>query len=177
MNLIFQLAIALFLTSSGTDRKVRLIYIDILLRDAIQVKTIIVSSFTDTSMMYSDLSGKKSTVQCKHREASEEFRKNLIKSKYISDNDLAGLWPRKGDTVLAVFTKANKIEVFAKKIGRHYRFWDPNSIPFSNSIFIFPSTPPYFILPICKQLMAPSDNYTSCEDGCLIDQSAIKERG
>ncbi len=53
--------------------------------------------------------------------------------------EFGGKWPSVGQNVLMVIDSANLLNLLAFRVKNDYRFWDPNSIPFANSIFIIPN--------------------------------------
>lgn len=176
MNSIFLLlGISFFMSDYQT--KVRVLQLDKVLGDAKKIQKIIIAGYGDSTMLYkTEYSNQIQSVDSRHRLVSEQFRKSLIEKNYMKDSDMAGFWPKKGDSVLMLVNGVGKTEVFAKKTNGKYRFWDPNSIPFSNSIFVFPSSPPYYALVSCRQYLESRQEYMSCEDGCLVDISAVKEK-
>ncbi len=162
------------------NAKVKFLYIKELLRNAKTIKSIIVIGYNETTMLYKFENGNDTfKISCKVKEQSEGFRIALIKGGGMLETDLAGSWPKVGQQVLIVISKVNHALLFANKEGGYYRFWDPNSIAFANSIFVFPKEKSFKPLKLCidnLSIKKESESFSSCSDGCLVNKSYIKER-
>lgn len=168
-----------FVTSFVSNAKVIVIDIKKTLQDAKTIKTIIVLGYKDSTMFYRFANSKDTlSINCKSKQFSEPFRQTLIEKKVILKTDLAGKWPAVGQKIIVVINKCNRVSLFATKIGEDYRFWDPNSVAFANSIFSIPKERPYKPLVNCNGLgRSDNENYWTCSDGCLVIALELKERG
>ena len=166
------------LTSLTVNAKVILIDIKKTLQEARTIKIIIVLAYKDSTMFYRFQNSKDTlSISCKTKQYSEPFRKSLIDKKLMLQTELAGKWPSVGQKILIVINKNNKVALFATKTGDDYRFWDPNSVPFANSIFSIPKERPYKPLENCNDLgRSENANYWTCSDGCLVIALDLKER-
>ncbi len=162
--------------SFTTSARVRFIYVHEELKAAKTIRMITVVKYAGGKMYYR-YSGSKEikTIDCSIRQTSESNRLDLVKAKTIKTTDLAGKWPDVGQAVLMVVDTNNRVCMFAKKSKGEYRFWDPNSIPFANSIFVFPKQRPYLRLEDCKD--GGDNNCWECTDGCRAIEYDIIERG
>jgi hypothetical protein len=174
------ISIVTFILLISLTVKAKVIVIDKqYLQDAKTIRTIIVLPYKDSTMFYR-LQNSKDTlsISCRTKQYSEPFRQTLIKNKGMLKTDLAGKWPTVGQKVLIVINKNNRVSLFATKTGDDYRFWDPNSVPFANSIFSIPKERPYKPLENCNDLWRSENvNYWTCTDGCLLIAFDLKERG
>lgn len=67
--------------------------------------------------------------------------------------------------------------LFAKKMGEKYRFWDPNSVPMANTVFVVPDEKPFIPLDDIMDWGNPHPGLLFCEDGCYAIARDIKEKG
>jgi hypothetical protein len=178
MKRLLSILTIILLTSLTVNAKVILIDIKKTLKEAKTIKTIIVIAYKDSTMFYRfQNSNDTLSISCKTKKSSEVFRQTLIDKNFMLKTDLAGKWPSIGQKVLIVINKNNKVALFATKTGDDYRFWDPNSIPFANSIFSIPKERPYKPLENCNDLgRSENANYWTCSDGCLVMALDLKER-
>lgn len=159
----------LFLLSAG--ERVRMIDIAAEIKAAEIVRRVVVLEYDDSTMYCRYLDGGKPIpVYCQTRELSEQFRQELMK-RDTANELLQGKWPDPGDTVLLVYGQLRAL--FAHREGTDYRFWDPYSLPFANSAFVFRA--PFRPLSFCEEDSRP-DAVTICFDGCLLAISEITER-
>ena len=168
----------LVLTSVTVNAKTYLIDIKEKLNQASHIKTIVVYGYRDSVMLYGTIGQSDTlTLGCRLRKKSEEFRLSLIEKKAIKNSDLAGKWPDPGDKVLVVINSAGRVELFAKRLNNKYRFWDPTSIPFGNSVFLIPKEPEYQPIDNCDDIFPGlREGYLTCTDGCLVIATFIKEK-
>jgi len=178
MKRLISIVIFILLTSLTVNAKVIVIDIKQYLQDAKTIRTIIVLAYKDSTMFYRFQNSKDTlSISCRTKQYSEPFRKTLIDKKVMLKTDLAGKWPTIGQKILIVINKNNRVSLFAIKIGDDYRFWDPNSVPFANSIFSIPKERPYKPLENCKNSgRSENANYWTCTDGCLLIAFDLKER-
>ncbi len=167
------------ISTYNAQAKVRLIHIDQSLNRAKSIKKIFIIGYNDSMMLYKLLNSNDTLrIYCQTKKESESFREILMVRKLITKTDLTGKWPNIGQQVLIVVDSINEVSLFAIKSGNNYRFWDPSSTPYSNSVFIIPKEKPYKPLEICTDWDPDkNDNYWRCTDGCLVeaDASNIKE--
>lgn len=175
MRTIVILVLLVILTSFNLGKKVSHIYIKDELHNAKFIKTIIVYNYSDSTMLYGIINSN-DTLNIKSKRGRFLNLKESIKIKKEFDvsEELAGKWPDIGQNVLMVVDTTNAVRLFGLRKNNEYRFWDPNSIPYANSIFIFPKEKPFKPLPICLQYLDTKNEYWNCSDGCLIDADAIE---
>lgn len=167
-SLIF---ITAFLTVSATY-KTRHIFIADELAQAKTIQAIVVQGYTGKTMQYTAPgSAEILSVDCKTR--NDTFLR-FIKTQKGFEGDYAGQWPQAGDEVLMVQDSTNRVVLFAAVMGSDYRFWDPNSAPFSNSMFCFKV--PFAPLEACNDNATHFNGYSMCDDGCLLPISELIER-
>lgn len=179
MKRVFSTLTIVLLTSLTVNAKVIFIDIEKTLREAEKIKIIFVIAYNDSTMFYKfQNSNDTLSISCETKKTSEPFRQTLIDKKVMFETDLAGKWPSVGQKVLIVISKNNNVILFATKTGDDYRFWNPNSVPLANSIFLIPKVNPYKPLDYCNDMGKLTDNkFWSCADGCLFGASSLKERG
>jgi hypothetical protein len=165
------------LTSFLPGMKVRLMFIKNELEKASVIKTIRVYKYTDTTMLYGVINSSDTlSMKCWPGMSLGLTKKEKIKASEGLGQKFEGRWPDTGQVVLMVLDTNKLIKIFATRINTDYRFWDPYSGPFSNSIFFIPKEKPFKLLPVCLQIIKANNEYWTCEDGCLVDATAIKER-
>jgi len=179
MKRFISTSILIMLASLTVNGKVITINIRAYLQEAKTIRTIIIIAYKDSTMLYRYQDSKDTvSISCRAKQYSEPFRQTLINKKVMLKTDLAGKWPKPGQKVLIVINKTDNVSLFAIKTGDDYRFWDPNSLPFANSVFSIPKERPYKPLNTCNN---PGSNentgfWMSCPDGCLVIASDLTER-
>jgi hypothetical protein len=174
MRLFKSILPVLLLTSLTLSAKVIVIDVKKTLQSAKTIKTIIIVGYRESLLFYRFLNSKDTlSIYCDSRRTSEPFRLALIEKKVMLNTDLAGKWPNVGQEVLIVINLNDRVALFAIKKGNDYRFWDPNSVPFANSVFLIPKERPYKPLENCvdwgQNLGQNEDNsFWRCTDGCLV---------
>ena len=159
------------LTFVAVNAKVRSIDIKKTLDSAKVIQMITIFEYTD-SLLYYGYVGSSDTlsISCINRKSTESFRLDLIKKGAIKRTNLAGKWPAAGDTTLIVINKNNQVELFANLKNDRYRFWDPNSMPFVNSVFWIRKERPFVQLEECQSdlntIGGDDSDYWTCADGC-----------
>lgn len=124
----------------------------------------------DTIMTYVDIE-KQDTMElnCKWKFYSESSIK-MMKDKNPSYNSLEGSFPMIGDTIILLqYAYYGNGILFARKEAKDYRFWDPSSIPFANSVFIISNKGFYKTTQHCKGIN-PAETSIYCSDGFLINE-------
>jgi|GEM_PF-6168924 len=167
----------LFAAISGSaSAKLIMINIKEVLQEAAIMKTIIVTGYEGSEMLYQvNGSNKIFRIDCAVKKSSESFREMQIKGKFMKPSDLSGKWPEIGQTVLILISSKNRVLLFAAKSGTNYRFWDPNSIPFANSMFEIPKESSFKPVPGCQNIHPDDADYWFCTDGCLVSVDRVKE--
>jgi hypothetical protein len=163
MRIITIITASIFFTlfiSFNSKKKVKFIYIK---RELDFAKVIQIGNSNDTLILKSKRGGFLNV---------EKINTDLI----LPTKEIAGSWPSIGQNVLMVIDKTNSIKLFAFKLGNYYRFWDPNSGPFANSIFFIPKEKTFKRLPVCLQITDDKNDYWNCTDGCLVDATSISYR-
>lgn len=177
MKKLATICILTVLTTLTAHAKLRIIDIKETLDTAKSIKTVVVYGYSDSTMFYGMLNSSDTLeIDSKLRAGSEDFRRDLISTGMKKESDLQGKWPEVGDTVLLVINAKNRVALFAHTIKDHYRFWDPNSIPFANSVFVIKKLGPFFPLADCEDAIRDDLNYWHCFDGCLALKMDISEK-
>jgi hypothetical protein len=165
----------LFASLSAT-KKFRFIYIQKELDKAKIITVVSVNKYTDSSMLCYAMND---TFNLKYSPRPVSIllpaMENTLNEEVL-EKKLAGQWPAIGQKVLLVIDSSDRIKLFAVQIKDQYRFWDPNSVPFSNSIFFYPKNSAYRSLNVCLQFIDEKSDYLTCEDGCLVDIGVVNER-
>jgi hypothetical protein len=153
--------------------KTTIIYIENTMEKATTRQLITVYGYKDDMMLYG-ISTSKDTLKtsCIFRDDSEKNRIYLVEHKAIKPTDLAGKWPDAGEKVL--FIEEERTVLFAKIQGDIYRFWDPKSSPFANSVFSMEAGSAYVPLEEC--LADKNETYNMCTDGCLAPKEYINKK-
>jgi len=146
------------------------VYIQKELEKAAMIRTVIVYGYTDTTMLYGK-PGTHDTFSVRSRTRVDFSKTDTIG---ILSKTMAGKWPMKDQQVLLVADSLNKVALLAVKVKEVYRFWDPNSIPFANSIIIFEKKKGFHPLPLCHNIS--HIRLDNCDDGCLVEVSVVKEK-
>jgi hypothetical protein len=165
----------MLLISFSVDPKLRMIDVQKAINEE-SMRIVIVDRYSNKLMFYHfpDRRGIDSITSF-YKNRAEQFTADLIQKNGMTASEYSGSWPVKGDTVLLMI-KNESVYLFAKKMGDKYRFWDPNSVPFANSVFSFPDRPPFFPTSECTYFTQSSDSFRICPDGCLVSDTAIHER-
>ncbi|WP_298511607.1 hypothetical protein [uncultured Kordia sp.] len=126
----------------------------------------------DSVMTYVDFK-KQDTLQldCKWKKYSEDFF-NIMKDRDPNYNSWEGTFPKIGETItMLTYEHGRNRILFARELDTHYRFWDPRSIPFSNSVFFIAKKGIYKPTEVCENSYQTATEF-HCPDGFLI---SIKE--
>ena len=172
------------LVTFSAEAKSRSIHIKSTLENAEMVAVVTIYGYTDSTMLYG-LPGAADTLSFNCRvNANKRLMTPETYTEVISDTaNLAGKWPPPGHSVLMVTAQRSRLLLFAMVINDKYRFWDPRSGPFANSIFWIKQTQSFMPLKNCGEYDTGDDNYPNywiCPDGCYakiedIDQY-LKEK-
>lgn len=175
--IIVSIILLSFLASFNSRKKVSFIYIKQELDIAKVIQTITVYNYTDSTMLYG-IANSNDTLIIKSKRG-KFLNLSQVKKIIIGDDskqELGGNWPAIGQSVLMIVDTTSSVRLFAFRVRNDYRFWDPNSIPFANSIFFFPKEKPFKQLLVCQQLVDDKNGFWTCTDGCLVDVDAIRPR-
>lgn len=129
----------------------------------------------DSIMKYIDIdSGDTLKLDCKWKKYSESAIK-IIKENDSINISLEGTFPEVGEILLMLTYKygGNRI-LFARRDKKHYRFWDPKSIPFNNSVFFVAKNGIYKPTELCKDDYQRETEFY-CSDGFLIEESEFEK--
>lgn len=129
----------------------------------------------DSIMTYVDFR-KQDTLKlnCKWKRYSESSIK-IIKENDPNYNSWEGTFPKTGEIVTMLTYKYDHNRIlFARKDENFYRFWDPFSIPFANSVFFIPKEGIYKPTELCKENYQ-TDTEFHCSDGFLIEASKFEK--
>lgn len=163
------------------NAKVRSIDIKSTLDSAKVIQMVTIFEYAD-SLMYYGYIGSSDTlsINCKVRTLTETFRIDFIKNGIMRETDLAGKWPKIGDTTLIVINENDEVELFANLKNSLYRFWDPKSMPFAYSVFLVKNERPFVQLEKCQDELNKFDRYYSdywtCTDGCYAIEYDIDRK-
>lgn len=150
---------ALFLTNHTFES--RFIDIETELKRAPIVTEVVITAYTDSTVLYNPTTDKFSPGALK-------FQKSYPKAK--GDNPLlTGSSPAIGDTVLIVSDATGSVSLFAEIIKDDYRFWSPY---FTGSVAYFKYRPPFTHLEGRKEETHDDGSITGW-DGCLLKRSLI----
>lgn len=129
----------------------------------------------DTIMRYIDNKSQDTLkLDCKWKKYSLSSIK-IIKENGSTYNSLEGTFPEVGETIIMLTYQygGNRI-LFARKQNQHYRFWDPKSIPFANSVFFVSKNGLYKPTKLCIDNTKTSTKFY-CSDGFLMQERELKK--
>lgn len=129
----------------------------------------------DTVMTYTNLSSQDTfQLYCNWKEYSESSLK-IIKDNHPNYNSWEGTFPEIGERILLLnYEYGGSRILFAKKENENYRFWDPKSIPFANSVFFISKKSKYQPTDICKDHYKKETEF-HCSDGFLIEEKEFEK--
>jgi hypothetical protein len=129
----------------------------------------------DSIMNYIDIESQDTLkLDCKWKKYSESSIK-IIKKNDSTYNSLEGTFPEVGETLLMLTYKYGGSRIlFARKEKEHYRFWDPKSIPFANSVFFVAKNGVYKPTELCKDDYQTETEF-NCSDGFLIEDNEFEK--
>ena len=177
-SLYVVLLFSIFCISNKSMAKPRTVFLDKELKEAIYFDYVEVIDYTDTSLLFREVEGhdgfyspawlrtQNFTLNARHQavvlsaktHSGQGFNKGF-------DKFTTGYWPQKGEKVLIVINKENRVSLFARKIADKYRFWSPFV---TGSIALFYYKAPALKLKDHHGLSDNSGDYRSCWDGCLL---------
>jgi hypothetical protein len=136
----------------------------------------VIGYVSDLIMNYIDIESQDTLkLDCKWKKYSESSIK-IIKENNSTYNSLEGTFPEVGETLLMLTYKylGSRI-LFARKEKEHYRFWDPKSIPFANSVFFLGAKNGiYKPTELCKYDYQKETEF-HCSDGFLIEENEFEK--
>ena len=113
-------------------------------------------------------------LDCKWKKYSEEGIR-MIKERDTTYQSLEGTFPEVGETLFILFYEYGRNGcLFARKESQYYRFWDPNSIPFANSVFFVAKDGIYQPTEWCRKEYETQTEF-HCSDGFLMFASAFEK--
>jgi hypothetical protein len=129
----------------------------------------------DSIMNYIDIESQDTLIlDCKWKKYSEPSIKvqKDNDSKYTS---LEGTFPEVGETLfMLTYIYGKNRTLFARKENEQYRFWDPKSIPFANSVFLVSTKGIYKPTELCMYDY-PTKTEIHCSDGFLIEEKEFEK--
>jgi hypothetical protein len=166
----YNLLTLLLLLSLNSYSGTRSVDIEKTLQDASSIETIIVCGYTDTTMLYCAIASKDTmSISCLRRKMTKTTRDNLIKAGKDSTS-LDGYWPIAGEKIILIVNTFNTLELLARQVGENYRFWDPQSMPLLQTLFLIREKSNFKLINLCKGAEANNRGYYMCWDGCLVDK-------
>lgn len=135
----------------------------------------VVGYIGDSILTYIDL-GSRDTLEldCKWKKYSESSIK-ILKKNNSNYSSWEGTFPKVGETITMVnYEYGGSRILFARRVNGSYRFWDPRSIPFANSVFFVAKGGIYKPTQSCKNDYQ-TENEFHCSDGFLISQKDFEK--
>jgi hypothetical protein len=129
----------------------------------------------DTLMNYIDIESQDTLqLDCKWKKYSEAETR-IMKDRDTTYQSLEGTFPEVGETLFILFYEYGRNGcLFARKEMHHFRFWDPNSIPFANSVFFVAKEGIYKPTEWCKtEYQTQTEFY--CSDGFVMAASEFEK--
>lgn len=129
----------------------------------------------DSVMNYIDIKSQDTLkLNCKWKKYSESSIK-IIKENNPTYNSLEGTFPEVGEILLMLNYEYGRNRIlFARKEKEQYRFWDPNSIPFANSVFFIAQNDIFKPTELCKENDQAKTQF-HCSDGFLIEEKDFEK--
>lgn len=116
----------------------------------------------------------KHELDCRNKKYSEEFC--LVMKEREPDYDcLEGTYPEVGETLIMVeHNYAGNRLLFAREVGEYYRFWDPGSIPFANTVYYITENGPGEPTRYCLE-HASDEKDIGCSDGFRMTKTEFEK--
>lgn len=172
-------AIALLLLSSTSvllNSAAIMLSVEELMKSVTSIQEIKVLSFKgDSVMVYQNVKNKEvMELNCGWKTYSDKSIK-LLRERYPNNDSWEGTFPDVGETVMMIeHDYAGSGLLFARVENEYYRFWDPGSVPFANSVFFFPKDSHFEPTALC--LSHRTDETTpSCSDGFRMKKDAFEK--
>lgn len=146
------------------------------LKSITSIQEIKVLSFKGDSIMVYENTKTKATLEmdCRDKKYSEELW-TVMSERDSSYGSWEGTYPKVGETVIMVeHNYAGDRLLFARVEDEHYRFWDPNSIPFANTVYYISENS------ICKPTRhclkyAQEEQNIGCSDGFRMTKGEFEK--
>ena len=135
----------------------------------------VVGYIGDSVMTYIDIKSQDTLIlNCKWKKYNESSIK-ILKEKNPSYDSWEGTFPKIGEsiTMLNYEYGGNRI-LFARKEKGSYRFWDPQSILFANSVFFVAKEGIYKPTELCVNDYQTETEF-HCSDGFLITEKEFEK--
>ncbi|AFM04743.1 hypothetical protein Fleli_2371 [Bernardetia litoralis DSM 6794] len=128
----------------------------------------------DSIMTYVNINNQDTlNLDCKLKNYSESSIK-IMKENNPNYNSWEGTFPKIGETVTMInYEYGGNRVLFARKEKGNYRFWDPMSIPFANSVFFVAKEGTYKPTELCKNDYQTETEF-HCSDGFLIEEKEFE---
>ena len=129
----------------------------------------------DSVMTYIDMKNHDTLkLDCKWKKYSESSNQ-ILKENNPSYDSWEGTFPKIGETVTMVnYDYGGNRILFARKENGSYRFWDPQSIPFANSVFFVAKEGIYKPTELCVNDYQTETEF-HCSDGFLIAEKEFEK--
>lgn len=160
-----------------TFAKAILIPVDSIFNNISNISEIKVIGYLGDSIMEYINIGSQDTFKlyCKWKDYSESSIK-IMKEYDSTYNSWEGTFPEVGETLLMVnYNFIGARILFARKANNHYRFWDPKSIPFANSVFFIPKKGVFKPTGLCISGYQEETGF-HCSDGFLMGENEFDKR-
>lgn len=130
----------------------------------------VISYDGDSIMNYIDIESQDTLkLDCKWKKFSEP----AIKTPKDNDSNytyLKGTFPEVGEILfMLTYEYIRNGILFARKENELYRFWDPKSIPFAESVYLMVKTGIYKPTELCKEALQTKTEFY-CSDGFIIEE-------
>ncbi|PCJ67678.1 MAG: hypothetical protein COA58_00650 [Bacteroidetes bacterium] len=170
-QIVLTLGLMLIFQSSSFARST-LIPVDSIMNSLTSVKDIRVIEYVgDSVMIYIDTASLDTfKMDCKWKKLNESA-KEMQMARDSSYDSWEGTFPEIGETVIMVEYDYGRSRIlFGRRshiINGLYRFWNPSSIPFANTVFFVPDKMIYGPTTFCSEV---NENVTEyyCSDGFMI---------
>lgn len=124
----------------------------------------------DTVMRYMDLKTMDTLkLDCPFKPFSQATI-SIIKQRDTSYSSMEGTYPKIGEVITMItYRYGGKRTVFAKRQGNFYRFWNPFSIPFANTVYFISKIDTYIPTDYCLKNSTHHEQFY-CSDGFKISR-------
>lgn len=129
----------------------------------------------DSIMTYINLRNRDTlNLDCNWKKYSESSFK-IMKKNDPNYSSWEGTFPEIGESIIMLsYEHGGSRILFARKKNEEYRFWDPKSIPFANSVFFMTKGSGYKPTYFCKEQYQTETEF-HCSDGFLIEEKEFEK--
>lgn len=179
MKRIKQIALTvglIFLIHSLSYARAILIPVEEVFKTLTNIEEIKIIGYTgDSIMTYTNLGNQDTfNLNCNWKKYSESSFKTMKKNDPNYDS-WEGTFPKEGESVIMLsYEYGGSRILFARKNSEKYRFWDPKSIPFANSVFFTTTESKYQPTKVCKD-QYQEETELHCSDGFLINEKEFEK--